>query len=444
MTPESGEAPGAPAPESEPGADEPGRGAAGSLRAGDAPGAATGEPPAGDAPGARPVLQEQVFSFAIVGAGVSGLCLAWQLVHSVLSGEPILLVDGARDDDVLRTLSFWAAGPTPFEDLVRSRWRTLEIRAGGEPLRVALEAYEYRTLFFADLQRLVKGALSRAPHAVVEGRAQAVTDRGTHVEIEVAGRVYRARWAFDSRFRKGDLAVDARRHHLLWQHFRGVVVRAPSAGLDPSAAVFLDFRSRLPRGRAFFYVLPHDAGRALVELVTLDPADADAEIERYLREELGLPASDYEVVDREAGVSPMTERPFPWKGSARIRNIGVASGRLKASTGYAFTRILEDGAAIVSSLTERGHPMVPPPRRLLYRLMDGVLLELWTCRAELIPGLFDKLFRKNPADRVLRFLDERASFRDLMGIVLSMPALLMLSAVFRWFFRRSTRFLRPG
>ena len=47
--------------------------------------------------------EDGVFDFAILGAGVSGLCLAWELARGPLADRRVLLVDGARDDDLLRT-----------------------------------------------------------------------------------------------------------------------------------------------------------------------------------------------------------------------------------------------------------------------------------------------------------------------------------------------------
>lgn len=394
------------------------------------------------APGGAPPERgggAEPYEFVILGAGVSGLCLAWQLLHSPLADRPILLVDGAPDDRGLCTLSFWASGPTPFESIVRSRWRELRLRDDdGGLLRVPLVEYEYRTLFFAELQALVKAALEAAPqHRVIEGRACSVEDHRSHVVVDVNGRRFRARWAFDSRFRLADLAVDVRRWHSLRQHFHGWTVRADRPVFDPDAALFMDFRSRLAEGRAFFYVLPFDRENALVELVTLDPTDADPELDRYLRQDLSV--ERYQVLQREGGISPMTEQPFPLQKSARIRAIGVAGGRLKPSTGYAFTRILEDGRVVIASLLRHGHPFQRLPARARHRLIDGVLLELWESHPRRIPGAFRALFRGNPGDRVLRFLDERASLVDTLRLFLSLPFWPFLLAAAGWLLRRWRR-----
>lgn len=91
-----------------------------------------------------------MYDFAIIGAGVSGLSLAWLLEGSRLGGS-VLLIDGAHDDDQLRTLSFWSAGEIALEPLVRNGWRTLRVFDGERALSLPLVEYSYRTLFFSEL-----------------------------------------------------------------------------------------------------------------------------------------------------------------------------------------------------------------------------------------------------------------------------------------------------
>ncbi|MDO9020410.1 MAG: lycopene cyclase family protein [Deltaproteobacteria bacterium] len=370
-----------------------------------------------------------VYDVVILGAGVAGLCLARALLDA---GGPwsILLVDGARDEDDLRALSLWTSGPTPVDDLVRHQWTRLLVADGrGEPQVAQLVTHRYQTLFFADLQRAVKAALGADPrHRVVDGQAGALRTVADGVEVEVGAETLRARWAFDGRFRRtgfGDGSASP-----LWQHFHGLLVRSATDAFDPSTVVFLDFRSELPPGTAFVYLLPFNKREALVELVTLHPVDAEGVLRRYLTRVHG--AGVVEVVDREGGVSPLTARRFDPFDGPRTRRIGIPAGRMKASTGYALTRILDDTAAIVRSLQTRGHPMVRPPGRRLYRLLDAVFLTLWARWPERMPTVFAALFTRVPADGVLRFLDERATIRDLATILARLPWAPFLRALLAW------------
>lgn len=386
---------------------------------------------------------DPVYDVAILGAGVSGLALAWELCDSRVADRSILLVDGARDDGELRTLSFWAEGPTALEPLVRHRWDTLRLRLGASSATVRLHEYSYRTLYFADLQRETKARLAARPqHRVVEGRVRSLEEDGDGVTITVGEVSHRARFAFDSRFHLSDLEVDGRRHHLLRQHFHGWVVRAPRDVFEPEAATLFDFRVERPPGTAFFYVLPRSRREALVELVSLDPVDAEPLLRAYLREAFAV--DDPEVLDHEAGVSPMTERPFPAQAGPRVRRLGIAAGRLKPSTGYALTRILDDAAAIVRRLEAGGDGQAPAAGSALYRLLDAVLLEVWEAEPAAIPPIFAALFLRNPGDLALRFLDERCGPLQILRLIAALPPAPFLRALARLLLRRLGRRALPS
>lgn len=373
-----------------------------------------------------PADDASTFELAVLGAGVSGLCLARAMLRDEAGGPSLVLFDGARDDDALRTLSFWAEGPTGLDDLVTARWQTvLVVPDAGPAVRVDLGPYEYRTLFFADLQRAVKEALRAHPrHRVLDARVEAIEPAGPErVRVRSSLGDFEARWALDSRLRPSDLDGRLGPHAVrLRQHFFGALVEARAGRFDPSCATLMDFRAPGAPGRAFFYLLPLDASRALVELVSLDPLDrGDTEplLAAYLRDRCAVSA--FEVRAREAGSSPLTDGVFALRLGPRVRALGVAAGALKPSTGYALTRILDDQRALLDGLRRDGTPFHHAPRRRLYALLDGVLLVLWERAPHRMPAIFARMFARNPARRVLRFLDERAGLAEMVALVFSLP-----------------------
>ncbi len=380
----------------------------------------------------------EVFDVAIVGAGVAGLCLA-RALHAQGYRGSVLLIDGARDDHDLRTLSFWREAPSALDDLVRHRWRRLVVADDvGGARTLSLASHTYETVFFADLQRAVKDALGDDPrNRVLDGRLTALHEDPDGVTLTMGDLTLRATWVFDSRFRRGELSVEATPHHLLWQRFYGLVVRAPGDVFDPSAAVFLDFRGGLPAGLAFGYLLPYSPREALVELVSLAPLDAEDTLRAYLSAVHGV--AEVEILDREGGMSPMTDLPFEALGGLRVRRVGIPAGMLKPSTGYALTRILADSETLARALTHGTSPMVRPPTRRLYRFLDGVFLALWSRWPSRMPGIFAALFTRVPVDVVLRFLDERASWRELLALVSRLPLGPFVRAFFVWLGRRVWR-----
>ena len=108
--------------------------------------------------------------------------------------------------------------------------------------------------------------------------------------------------------------------------------------------------------------------------------------------------------------------------------IGNHGGMVKPSTGYAFLRIQEDSSAIINSLLEVGHPFSIPagPRR--YRYFDAVMLEIMTHHAERIEPILTSLFKRNPVDRIFRFLDEVSSPGENLLMMPSLPPQLLSQA----------------
>jgi lycopene beta-cyclase len=89
-------------------------------------------------------------------------------------------------------------------------------------------------------------------------------------------------------------------------------------------------------------------------------------------------------------------------------NIGTRGGRVKPSSGYAFTRIQRDSAAIVRSLLKHGHPFDVPSDPRFYRLCDSLMLHVMHRHSDWLVPLFVRLFERNPIERILSFLDEHA------------------------------------
>ena len=182
----------------------------------------------------------------------------------------------------------------------------------------------------------------------------------------------------------------------------------------------MDFRIAQHGECRFFYVLPTDARTALVEFTLFSTAllpelEYETALRDYLRHFLSL--DDYTIAHEEFGVIPMTDKPYPEQQSEHVINIGTAGGRTKPSTGYTFRRIHQDSQQLVGSLLRTGRPArVSPRSEQPFRLYDSTLFRVMERPAHPVKEIFTDLFRRNPADRVLRFLDEESSFGEELQI----------------------------
>jgi lycopene beta-cyclase len=151
-----------------------------------------------------------------------------------------------------------------------------------------------------------------------------------------------------------------------------------------------------------------------------------------------LGIEDYQLIEEENGVIPMTDQPFPRRAGARVMNIGAKGGRVKPSTGYTFQRIQRDSAAIVQSLLRRGYPFAVTGDSAWYRLHDSIMLDVMARQGGQMSSLFTAIFRRNPIRRIFRFLDEAGSPLNDVALLVSLPPWPFLRALLRVCARRWT------
>jgi lycopene beta-cyclase len=370
------------------------------------------------------------FDAVIAGGGLSGLSLAAHLAAGGWQDRSVLVVDDASARPGAVCWGFWSAGPGLLDAAVSRTYRQVRVHAGGASRVLSLGRYAYRLVRRPDLTRLVTGLLEPCQgYRIRAGRVLSVRDGPDAAQVVVDGYPVSASWAFDSvSAGPPDATVDARLAFTGWE------VECARPVFDPDTPVLFDFRTPQAGRARFVYVLPDDAHRALVEFTEFvprsaappGPATRDAALAEYLS--AVLDCGEHRVLRAESAVLPLrVDRPRP--ASGRVLPIGAAGGLIKASTGYGYQRIQRHSAAITASLTRHGHPFDTPPQRRRYRLLDAVLLEVLDRDPGQLERAFARLFAANPAERVLRFLDEDSRLRDEARLIASMPPGPYLRAV---------------
>jgi lycopene beta-cyclase len=370
------------------------------------------------------------YDFVFAGGGISALSLALHLIHSPLRSRTMLIVDKDAKAHNDRTLCFWANRPTLFDDAVCREWRQLRFVGEGADRIVSLGSYRYKMIRGLDFYRFTRRQLSAYVNVdFAQGVVERVEDDCDHARVWIDGQAFGGRWVFDSRLQPDQPRPDPSRYHSLRQHFQGWLIETPDAAFDPATPTFLDFRTPQNGEMRFFYVLPFGERRALVEYVGQREENFEPVLKDYIERILKIKC--YAVAAVEGGSNPLTDRPFPRKAGSHIMTIGTAGGRLKPTSGYAFTRIQKDSAAIVDSLLRHGHPFDVPSGSGLYTLCDALLLHIMQRRGGQIKPIFTAMFRNNPIQRVFRFLDEAATPGENLAMIASMPPWIFLKALFQ-------------
>jgi len=350
---------------------------------------------------------QRTVDYLIAGGGVAGLSLAYALTQSPLRNRSILIVDREEKGRNDRTLSYWADRPTPFDAIACRTWKRVQITGAEGSRAFDLGPYRYHTIRGADFYAFVLQALRACPNVeLVRGTVERIEDGERGATVVIDGTPVAASWVFDSRFRPDDCDPDGTAH-TVYQRFKGWEIETAEPAFDPDVPTLFDFRLPQKGEWRFAYVLPYSDRRALVECVTLGRDNFDAILRTYIERTLGI--SEYRVLAKEAGATPLSDWRFPRCVGPHTMTIGVRGGRVKPSTGYAFTRIVADSEAIVRSLVRHDHPFAVAESGWFARLCDAGTVRLMCARGEWLNPLMAALFARNPAARILRFLDERAA-----------------------------------
>ncbi|HJL14246.1 MAG TPA: lycopene cyclase family protein [Sandaracinaceae bacterium LLY-WYZ-13_1] len=359
------------------------------------------------------------FDHVLVGAGCAGLSLAVQLSRAFPEARTLLVDPGFGDVDD-RTFAFWCEGEPPLAGAVEHSWSRIRLAAPSRQVEGRLTRHRYHVIGGVGFREACFAALEGDGRTFLRlGRADEVVTEDHRAVVRGPGLEVHARWAFDSRLDGAEPPPDPR-HVAVRQRFLGWEVETEVDTFDPGEVVLFDFRTDQGEGDVrFVYVLPWTARRALVEHVAMHECDAKGALRAYLAEV--HPGVPYRIARVEAGDSPLTDAPFVRRAGPRVLRVGIAGGRLKPSSGYAFVRIWEDAAAIVASLRDAGHPFELPADGPGFRLLDGLLLRVMEGRPASMPHVFLRMFERNPPDRVLSFLDERVGLSEVLSLGTRLP-----------------------
>jgi lycopene beta-cyclase len=366
---------------------------------------------------------------AVVGAGGAGLSLLLHLDRLLGSGTPpsVVLIDPVhrRADD--RTWCFWDDGHSDLEDAVHRSWsQATLVDAVGRSRELDLAPLRYVMVRSSQFYALADDAAARLGAV----RIPAVADEVQDGLVRAGGVTVRARWIFDSR----PTAPARPANTALLQHFRGWTVRLTRDVFDPDRPVLMDFSvPQPPRGVAFGYVLPSSPRKALVEYTEFSPARLpDAEYDRalhgYLHRRFGAAPTDYIIDHVEDGAIPMTDAVHARRAGRATFRLGTAGGATRGSTGYTFAAMQRQAAAVAEAVLADREPLPPRPYPSRHRWMDAVMLRALDRGLVGGPELFVRLFDRNPADRVLRFLDGASSPREDLALMTTAPVGPMMRA----------------
>ena len=400
------------------------------------------------------------YDYIIAGAGGAGLSLLHYLMESPgLSSKSILVIDKSFQKTNDRTWCFWEKNISAFENLVKNRWDTISIHAEGFDKELPTAPFSYKMIQGIDFYNAV---LSKAKTKTNIHFQEAIIldiiaidpvnpSKGAKVEWEGSAAI--GQYIFSSLlpFQMNQLATAAvysnslqagtssnNKAPFLWQHFKGRVVQFDAPVFNKSIAKLMDFNVPQQGATAFMYQLPLNEREALVEYTifsenVLAISEYDKVLNAYLAKE--FPSSSYITKHDEIGAIPMTQIELA-STQAPIYTIGALGAAIKASTGYAFQFIQEQCKNIVTQL-EYGLPIQTKVHNTRHHFYDAVLLHVLFHHKMEGAEIFKRIFAKNEAATVFKFLSNTSTIMEDIKIMRSLPTSIFLPAAIKVLLRRA-------
>ena len=352
--------------------------------------------------------------YIIIGAGCAGLSLLMRMLDEPsLKEKKILLIDRVPKKQNDRTWCFWEKGEGYFEPVVHHQWQKLFVKHPDGEKDLDIGGYAYKMIRSEDFYRFCFERISHSANVqVLFGDVSGIdTEKGTvafNNSIYTAGRIF-----------SSVLLTPPKLHPNEWyllQHFRGWIIETEQDFFDPTTADLMNFCTPQEQGCTFLYMLPVSKRRALVEYTLFTEKELTAEqYDKGLRDFISgeLKLTEYRIAETEQGIIPMTNMVFP-ASEGKVTFIGTAGGQTKASTGYTFQFIQHHAQKLVASLVNH-QPVKAYPAR--FRFYDSVLLRILAEQKLKGADVFYRMFCKNKAWKVLKFLDNQTHPGDELFIM---------------------------
>lgn len=348
---------------------------------------------------------EKQFDYIIVGAGCAGLSLAYSMsIEAFFDDKKILIVDKEQKTKQDRTWSFWDKHSNLFDEVVHHKWHYLNFFADDIMLTENVHPYVYKMIRSVDYYAFCLAKIqAKGNITFLQGDVSEMNSNASQTYIVVEGEKIHADTIFSSVLLE---KMDLKPHDIyLLQHFKGWTIEVPRPFFNPDEATLMDFRVDQSNGTSFVYVLPTSPTKAMIEFTVfseyiLKDADYDAYIKDYIQHFLKI--SDFEVTETEFGIIPMTTYNFINQKNKLIF-IGTAGGATKTSSGYTFTFIQKQTAALIEQI-KHNLPLNSAIQSPRFKFYDAVLLHVLQNPNHSGAAVFSRLFRKNSFQMLFDFL----------------------------------------
>ena len=351
------------------------------------------------------------FDYVIIGGGCAGLSLAYELeIHEKLKNKTLAIIEPREEYKRDKTWSFWKVMPHNFDDCVKKSWENFSINIPGKTNYLECKNYPYQSIDSGLFYKKINNRIKENKNISFFKDISEVNTKNSFI--------------FNS-------VPEIKKNHLnLWQHFCGVEIKTENNFFDEEIFNLMDFDCEQRESVHFFYTLPYSKNKALIETTWLSKMndnsqkDYDNQIKEYIEKHLNI--KNYEITYKEEGAIPLFY-PLYKKEKNKI-NIGTAGGMTRLSTGYTFLNIQEHSKYLRENI-ENISTLKKFEINGKYQFLDDIFLRVLNKNPEKMSNIFFNMFNTSPKT-VIKFLSNKSNFFEDLKIILQMPKLTFIKALF--------------
>ena len=351
------------------------------------------------------------FNYVIIGGGCAGLSLAYELeIHEKLKDKTLAIIEPRKEYKRDKTWSFWKVAPHNFDDCVKKNWENFSINIPGKTNYLECKNFPYQSIDSGLFYEKIKNKLKKNENIFFFKNIEEINKQNSLV--------------FNS-------VPNIKKNHLnLWQHFCGVEIKTDNDIFDEKIFNLMDFDCEQRESVHFFYTLPYEKNRALVETTWLSKMndnsqkDYENQINNYIKNNLKI--KNYEITYKEEGAIPLF---YPLNKNEKNKiNIGTAGGMTRLSTGYTFLNIQEHSKYIRENIDNISNAKKFEIDKK-YQFLDEIFLRVLEKNPEKMSDIFFRMFKTSPKT-VIKFLSNKSNFLEDLSIIFKMPKLIFIKALF--------------
>ncbi|MBM5788024.1 MAG: hypothetical protein FJ375_04825 [Pelagibacterales bacterium] len=367
------------------------------------------------------------FDYIIVGAGCSGLSLAYEMnAKNLFNDKTCAIIDKRKEFNRDKIWSYWNIYEHSFYDCLINKWDKFCVKKTQNEIILDCENFQYQSIdsqkFYKKIldnlnsNKNIKLILNKSVDKIYENKDEAI--------VQCGDEIFRSDIIFNS-------SLDNRttKESELFQHFYGCEIVFDENVNLPEYPIIMDFNCSQDNWVHFFYTLPMGKNKIFIENTWISNTKNFtferyiAEINYYIQNNLNY-KKKYKTNYSEIGSIPM----FHFKNNVKYKkliNIGTAGNLTRKSTGYTFLNIQKSVKQIAINISKKQN-IKETSVSLKYNYLDNIFIKVLFEKKGSMYEVFFDLFKKNKTKDIVKFLSNTSNWFEDLKIILSMPKLIFI------------------